>query len=55
MANMPIGYIILEGAPSEIPNATIIKESNKRAIGEGIVQTAEEENRNEDAIFSLIF
>ena len=46
MANMPIGYIILEGAPSEIPNATIIKESNKRAIGEGIVQTAEEENRN---------
>ncbi len=46
MANMPIGYIILEGAPSEIPDATIIKESNKRVIGEGIIQTAEEENRN---------
>ena len=46
MANMPIGYIILEGAPSEIPDATIVKESDKRVIGEGIIQTAEEENRN---------
>lgn len=41
-----IGYVILEGAPLEIPEAKVIAESNKRAIGEGIVQTAEEENRN---------
>lgn len=41
-----IGYVILEGAPLEIPEAKVIAESNKRAIGEGIIQTAEEENRN---------
>ena len=41
-----IGYVILEGAPLEIPEAKVIAESNKRVIGEGIIQTAEEENRN---------
>lgn len=43
---MPIGYVILEGAPLEIPEAKIISENEKRVIGEGIIQTAEEENRN---------
>lgn len=43
---MPIGYVILEGAPIEAPDAKIISENGKRVIGEGIIQTAEEENRN---------
>ncbi len=43
---MPIGYVILEGAPLEVPEAKIISENEKRVIGEGIIQTAEEENRN---------
>lgn len=41
-----IGYVILEGTPTEIPEANIVAESGKRVIGEGIIQTAEEENRN---------
>lgn len=41
-----IGYIILEGAPIEIPDAQIITDNGKRVTGEGIIQTAEEENRN---------
>lgn len=46
--NIPIGYVILESAPVEAPDAKIITstESGKRVIGEGIIQTAEEENRN---------
>ena len=43
---LPIGYVILEGAPIEIPDAKVISENGKRVIGEGIIQTAEEENRN---------
>lgn len=43
---MPIGYVILEGAPVEVPDATIVSENGKRVVGEGIIQTAEEENRN---------
>lgn len=47
MANMPIGYVILESAPIEIPSAKVISStSDKRVVGEGIIQTAEEENRN---------
>lgn len=46
MANMSIGYIILEGAPIEAADVTIVSDSSKRVIGEGILQTAEEENRN---------
>lgn len=41
-----IGYVILESAPVSVPDATIVSESGKRVIGEGIIQTAEEENRN---------
>ena len=44
--NMPIGYVILESAPLEVPEAKIITDNGKRVIGEGIIQTAEEENRN---------
>lgn len=43
---MPIGYVILEGAPVTVPDAHVISENGKRVIGEGILQTAEEENRN---------
>lgn len=46
MPNMPIGYVILEGAPVEVPEAKVISENGKRVVGEGIIQTAEEENRN---------
>ena len=46
MANMPIGYIILEGAPTQVQDAVIVSENNKRVTGEGVLQTAEEENRN---------
>lgn len=42
----PIGYIILESSPIEVQDSKIVSESGKRAIGEGILQTAEEENRN---------
>ena len=41
-----IGYVILESAPIEVPEAKIITDNGKRVIGEGILQTAEEENRN---------
>ena len=41
-----IGYVILEGAPLTIPETKVIAENDKRVIGEGIIQTAEEENRN---------
>ena len=41
-----IGFVILESAPVEIPDAKIITDSGKRVTGEGIIQTAEEENRN---------
>lgn len=44
--NMSIGYVILESAPIEVPEAKVISDSGKRVIGEGIIQTAEEENRN---------
>ena len=44
--NTSIGYVILESAPIEIPEAKVISENGKRVIGEGIIQTAEEENRN---------
>lgn len=44
--NKLIGYVILEGAPANIPEAKVISENSKRVIGEGIIQTAEEENRN---------
>ena len=43
---MPIGYVILEGAPIQVPEAKVISENNKRVIGEGVIQEAEEENRN---------
>lgn len=46
MPNKSIGYVILESAPAEIQDAQIISENGKRVIGEGIIQTAEEENRN---------
>ncbi len=47
MPNNPIGYVILESAPIEAPDVKIVSDStNKRVIGEGILQTAEEENRN---------
>ena len=45
-SNMPIGYVILEGAPIQVPEAKVISENNKRVIGEGVIQEAEEENRN---------
>lgn len=41
-----IGFVILESAPIEAPEAKVISENDKRVIGEGIIQTAEEENRN---------
>lgn len=41
-----IGYVILESAPIEIPDAKVITDTGKRVTGEGIIQTAEEENRN---------
>lgn len=41
-----IGYVILEGAPIEAPEAKIISEHDKRAVGEGVLQEAEEDNRN---------
>lgn len=44
--NTSIGYVILESAPIEVPEARVISETGKRVIGEGIIQTAEEENRN---------
>lgn len=44
--NNTIGYVILESAPIEVPEAKVISDSGKRVIGEGILQTAEEENRN---------
>lgn len=46
MPNNTIGYVILEGAPIETQDAHVISENGKRVIGEGIIQTAEEENRN---------
>ena len=47
MSNKPtIGFVILEGAPIEVPEAKIISDTGKRVLGEGIIQTAEEENRN---------
>lgn len=47
MSNKPtIGFVILESAPIEVPEAKVISDSGKRVIGEGIIQTAEEENRN---------
>lgn len=42
----PIGFVILESAPLDIPDAKVISTTGKRVIGEGIIQTAEEENRN---------
>lgn len=46
--NKALGYVILESAPIEAPDTKIVTSSknNKRVIGEGILQTAEEENRN---------
>lgn len=44
--NKTIGYVILESAPLEAQEAKVISENGKRVIGEGIIQTAEEENRN---------
>lgn len=44
--NTSIGYVILESAPLEVPDATVISENGKRVIGEGVLQEAEEENRN---------
>ena len=44
--NKSIGFVILESAPIEAPDAKVISENGKRVIGEGIIQTAEEENRN---------
>ena len=41
-----IGYVILESAPISVPDTTVVSETGKRAVGEGILQTAEEENRN---------
>lgn len=46
MSNIPIGYVILESAPLEVPESKVISENGKRVIGEGIIQEAEEENRN---------
>lgn len=47
MSNKPtIGFVILESAPISIPQAKVISDTGKRVIGEGIIQTAEEENRN---------
>lgn len=42
----PIGYVILESAPLEAQEMQVVAENGKRVIGEGILQTAEEENRN---------
>lgn len=49
MPNMPsnvVGYVILEGAPIGVQDSRVVAESGKRVIGEGCIQTAEEENRN---------
>ena len=47
MHNKPtIGFVILESAPIAVPQAKVISDTGKRVIGEGIIQTAEEENRN---------
>ena len=46
MSTKALGYVILEGAPLEIPESQIISDNNKRVVAEGIIQTAEEENRN---------
>lgn len=47
MSNKPaIGYVILEGAPMNVPEAKVISENDKRVIAEGVLQEAEEENRN---------
>lgn len=45
-STMPIGYVILEAAPIEIPDAKVISDGGKRVVGEGVLQEAEEENRN---------
>lgn len=46
MNNKTIGFVILEGAPLEVSDVEIVTDHGKRVIGEGIIQTAEEENRN---------
>ena len=45
--NIPtIGYVILESAPLEAPEVSVISDTGNRVIGEGVIQEAEEENRN---------
>lgn len=46
MNNKTIGFVILEGAPLEVSDVEIVTDHGKRVIGEGVIQTAEEENRN---------
>lgn len=41
-----IGYIICESAIAGFDNTNIVKEENGKVIGEGILQTANEKNRN---------
>lgn len=44
--NTCIGYVILESAPLEAQDARVISENGKRVTAEGVLQEAEEENRN---------
>lgn len=46
MNNKNIGYIICESAIPGFVETNIVKEENGRVIGEGIIQTANEKNRN---------
>lgn len=46
MAKPAIGYVILEGAPIVAPDAKVVSEMDKRVVAEGVLQEAEEENRN---------
>lgn len=46
MSNKNIGYIICESAIPGFTETNIVKEENGKVIGEGIIQTANEKNRN---------
>lgn len=46
MISSKIGYIICEGQTVEVPVANIVSDKGSRIIAEGILQTADERNRN---------
>lgn len=46
MDKSAIGYVILESAPISAPDAKVVSEVDKHLVAEGVLQEAEEENRN---------